>query len=123
MSSLPQNRLIRSSISTFFKEISLNSLVSVPLLEILHFLLASIFSNRSSYQFLQEFEDKPFSQKTFHNRLANPKVNWRRILLMISNNLIRKLTPLTSDTRKNVFIVDDSIYPRGRSKKVELLSK
>ncbi|WP_209552185.1 transposase, partial [Streptococcus panodentis] len=123
MSSLPQNPQLRSSISTFFKEISLTAFLSGPLLVILHFLLSSIFSNRSPYQFLKEMEEKPFSQKTFHNRLSNPKVNWRELLLKVSKNLISSLSPLTSDSRKTVFIIDDSIYPRARSKKVELLSK
>ena len=123
MSSLPQNPQLGSSISTFFKEISLNKLISAPLFAMFHFLLSSIFSNRSPYQFLKEMEDKPFSQKTVHNRLSNPKVNWRQLLLKISKTLISKLTPLTSEDRKTVFIVDDSIYPRARSKKVELLSK
>ncbi|MBZ2108068.1 transposase [Streptococcus mitis] len=123
MSSLPQNHQLRNSISTFFKEISLNTLTGGALLVLFHFLLTSIFSNRSPYQLLKEVDNKPFSQKTFHNRLSNPKINWRSILFFISKKLIEKLRPLTSEERKTVFIVDDSIYPRARSKKVQLLSK
>ncbi|MCD7883277.1 MAG: transposase [Lachnospiraceae bacterium] len=33
------------------------------------------------------------------------------------------MKPLTDEERKNVFIVDDSLFDRSRSKKTELLAK
>lgn len=123
MSSLPQNQVIHTSISHFFEEINLPKLISTPLTVVLHFLLSSIFANRSVYQLLNEVQDKPFSHKTYHSRLANGKINWQQLLFSVSKNLIAKLRPLIASDRRTVFIVDDSIYPRARFQKVQLLSK
>ncbi|WP_160318252.1 IS4 family transposase, partial [Caloramator mitchellensis] len=56
--------------------------------------------------------------------LNSSKFNWRKYLLLLSSSIIKNtLTPLTSDERVNVLIVDDSMYSRNRSKSVELLAK
>lgn len=44
--------------------------------------------------------------------------------MLLSAAVIKKsIEPLTDDCRKNVLIVDDSLFSRGRSKKVDLLAK
>ncbi len=43
---------------------------------------------------------------------------------MTSARIIKDtIAPLTSENRRNAFIVNDSVYERNRSKKVELLAK
>lgn len=49
--------------------------------------------------------------------------NWRKFLLLLSAHTISKCERLTKDDRVNVFIIDDSLFDRPRSKKVELLSR
>ena len=60
---------------------------------------------------------------TIYAFLKNPTQNWRRFLLTLSASLIINFyCPLTSSQREKVFILDKSLYLRGRSKKTELLS-
>ena len=54
--------------------------------------------------------------------LSTSTYNWRRFLLSLSAYVISLCTKLTKDDRVNVLIVDDSLFERTRSKKVELLS-
>ena len=49
--------------------------------------------------------------------------NWSKLLLLLVTGIIKGLNELTSDDRTSVLIVDDSLYNRGRSNKVELLSR
>lgn len=50
--------------------------------------------------------------------------NWRKFLLLLSTRVIvQKLLPLTDDATKKVLIADDTLYPRDRSKRVELLAR
>jgi len=50
--------------------------------------------------------------------------NWRKFLLLLSTRVIvQKLLPLTDDVTKKVLIADDTLYPRDRSKRVELLAR
>lgn len=50
--------------------------------------------------------------------------NWRKFLLLLSTRVIvQKLLPLTDDATKKVLIADDTLYPRDRSKCVELLAR
>jgi hypothetical protein len=45
-------------------------------------------------------------------------------LLLLSSKVIRaRIVPLTSEERVNVFIVDDSLFSRSRSRAVELLAR
>jgi magnesium-transporting ATPase (P-type) len=46
--------------------------------------------------------------------------NWCKVLMMISVKLLAFFNSLTSQTREEVLIIDDSPYDRSRSKKVEL---
>jgi hypothetical protein len=54
--------------------------------------------------------------------LSTSTYNWRRFLLSLSAYVISLCTKLTKDDRVNVLIVDDSLFERTRSQKVELLS-
>ena len=61
---------------------------------------------------------------TVYRFLNSSRSNWRKLLLLLSSGLIQdKLDPLTGEDRVKVFIVDDSLFSRARSKAVELLAK
>ena len=50
--------------------------------------------------------------------------NWRKFTSLLCLRIIKQtIEPLTSEDRLNVLIIDDSIYSRACSKKVELLAK
>ncbi|MGX6965234.1 IS4 family transposase, partial [Tetragenococcus halophilus] len=65
-------------------------------------------------------EELGFSDKTFRNLLNNGKINWQRFLILLSKQVIAFIRPLTEKDRKEVFIVDDSMYERLNAKNVEL---
>ena len=83
------------------------------------------FLNRSFYQQKKDNPDSiPFEQDTFYRFLNSSNINWRRFTLLLGKSIIDKaVAPLTDASRRNVLIIDDSLFSRGRSKKVELLAK
>jgi len=52
-----------------------------------------------------------------------PRFSWRKFLLSLSVHTVQKVNPLTSERQVRVFIVDDSVYERSRSRAVELLAR
>ena len=93
----------------------------VPFLVLFSYLVTTIFSNRSAFRDFQLCQNNlGFSDKTFRNLLNNGKVNWQRFLILLSKNVIDFIRPLTNEKRKEVFIVDDSMYERLNAKNVEL---
>ena len=51
-------------------------------------------------------------------------IHWRKFTLLLGTAIIQKtIAPLTSEVRRNVLIIDDSLFSRNRSKKVELLAR
>ncbi|KYP80335.1 IS4 family transposase [Ferroacidibacillus organovorans] len=62
----------------------------------------------------------PVSKRT---RCIASTPNSRRFLLLLSSAVIARMKALTSEDRVDVLIVDDSLYSRNRSKKVELAAR
>lgn len=65
----------------------------------------------------------PFAKDTFYRFMNSCSVNWRKFTLQLGFAVIHKIAPLTDESRRNVLIIDDSLFSRSRSKKVELLAK
>lgn len=55
--------------------------------------------------------------------MNSSNINWRRFTLQLSSAVIQKIEPLTIERRRNVLLIDDSLFSRARAKKVELLAK
>ena len=65
-----------------------------------------------------------FSKNTIYRFLNNARTNWQRFTTLLSADIINGfMKPLTDEKRKDVFIVDDSLFDRSRSKKTELLAR
>ena len=65
-----------------------------------------------------------FSKNTFYRFLNSAKTNWLRFTSLLAADIVNNdLKDLTDDSRKNVFIVDDSLFCRTSCKKTELGSK
>ncbi|MDN6729538.1 MAG: hypothetical protein L0L57_05140 [Alkalibacterium sp.] len=85
------------------------------------YLVTTIFSNRFTFRDFQLHQKElGFSDKTFRNLLNNGKINRQRFLILLSKNVIVFIRSLTAKDRKEVFIVDDSMYERLNTKNVEL---
>jgi DDE superfamily endonuclease len=122
---------LESMISRFFHEYGITSLLKranvrksdgVPVVEVFQFLFQLVFSGRSLSRMLKDPSAK-FQKDTVYRLLHSPRHNWRRFLLLLSSVTVQRFSRLTSDERVDVFIFDDSLYDRNRSKKVELLAR
>ncbi len=96
-----------------------------PCRDLFQFLIMLVFSGKNLFRYLQtESILSPFGKDSMYRFLNNSHYNWRKFLLLLSSQVIRtKLLLLTSRDRINVFIIDDSLFSRSRSKAVELLAR
>ena len=81
----------------------------------------AVFQRRSFYQRKTDApESIPFERDTVYRFLNSCAIHWRKFTLLLGTAAI---APLTSEARRNVLIIDDSLFSRSSSKKVELLAR
>ena len=70
-------------------------------------------------------KDTPnFAKDTVYRFMKMLQINWLRFTTILSSRIIKDaIVPLDSEDRVNVLIIDDSMFERNSSKKVELLAK
>ena len=128
------NKLISISIRKFFTRFHVSSALKaanaykkkgIPVMEIFQYLFLLIFSNSSMYMNLISGRNTPaFSKDTVYRFMKMIQINWIRFTTILAGRIIKEaIRPLDSEERVNVLIIDDSMYERNRSKKVELLAK
>ena len=128
-----ENTLLKS-ISTFCKTYSVGSSLKkanaykskgIPVLQIFCYLLNLVYTKKSMYMnFINGSHSGNFARDAVYRLLNSQYINWSTFLLSLTAHIIMtKIAPLTSETRANAIIVDDSLYSRPRSKQVELLAK
>ncbi len=93
----------------------------VPVMDIFRCLFCMMFSDRSIYMQMKTGTfGAEFSKNTIYRFLSNARINWQRFTTLLSANIINLfMKPLTDEKRKDVFIIDDSLFGRSRSKKAE----
>ncbi|ADL70144.1 transposase IS4 family protein [Thermoanaerobacterium thermosaccharolyticum DSM 571] len=138
MNSITQNYQIDNKVSTsiksFFKKYRISAALrlsnaykskGIPFISIFEYLFCMIFTNRSMYMnMLMGTNQAGFKKDTVYRFLNSIHINWIRFTTWLSAQIINEtITGLTSDKRVNVLIVDDSLFERSSSKKVELLAK
>ena len=65
-----------------------------------------------------------FAKDTVYRFMKMIQINWIRFTTLLASRIIKDaILPLDSKERTNVLIIDDSMFERNRSKKVELLAK
>jgi DDE superfamily endonuclease len=83
-----------------------------------------IFHRKSWFSLLQSKKGDQYPAKDSVYRFMNhSKFSWRRFLTFFSASTIQKLSILTDTKRPKALIIDDSMFDRNRSKKVELLAR
>ena len=115
----------RFSISSALKASNAYKAKGIPVIEIFPYLFLLIFSNRSMYMSLLTGRNTPnFAKDTVYRFMKMVQINWIRFTTILASRIIKEaIVPLNSEERANVLILDDSMFERNRSKKVELLTK
>ena len=128
------DKQISKSIKRFFTRFHISSALKasnaykakgIPVTEIFQYLFLLIFSNRSMYMSLLTGRNTPdFAKDTVYRFMKMVQINWIRFTTILASRIIKDaILPLDSEDRANVLIIDDSMFERNRSKKVELLTK
>lgn len=122
------------SIKSFFTRFHIGSILreanaykekGISAVSVFLYLVSLVFTGRSMYMDYASGNSHPsFGRDVVYRFLNNPHINWMKFTTLLSSRVIRTaIDPLTSETRRNVLTIDDSMFSRGRSKKVELLAK
>lgn len=116
---------IRFHISSALKASNAYKKKGIPVVEVFQYLFWLIFSNRSMYMSLITGRNTPgFAKDTVYRFMKMIQINWIRFTTLLASRIIKDaILPLDSKERTNVLIIDDSMFERNRSKKVELLAK
>lgn len=131
---LRQENSLQSTLDRFFCEFHLAGLLSrsncrkqsgVTAFDLYRFLFSIVFHGKSfSRTLLSALHPECGGKDAVYRFLNSPRHHWRRFLWFLSSAVVLKsLSPLTSENRRSVLIVDDSVFSRSRSKAVELLSR
>ena len=101
-----------------------NKKQGIAVFDIFCTLFTLVFRLRNFWRWSTSGKDSPsFGLDTVYRFLNSPFHNWRAFLSRLAANAIAFLIPLTATVKRRVFVVDDSVYNKSRSKKLELLSK
>lgn len=93
-------------------------------LSIFRLIFLLVFQYKNWFQALQSKKAVDLPKKdTIYRFLNSSTYAWRTFLLSLCQDLTGRIKKLTSNNRVKVFIVDDSLFSRNRSKSVELLSR
>ena len=138
MSSIPQNHFDENDlidcVQRFFSKHHVGKLLAkcngmkekgVSPVSLLRYKLSNIFIGRSMYmqQRTGSFKEQ-FSKNTFYRFLNSTKTNWLRFTSLLAADIVNNdIRDLTNQERKNVFIIDDSLFNRTSCKKTELGSR
>lgn len=111
-------------LSKLLRQAGIRKSKGIPAMEVFKFLVLLVFQGKNLYRFLDAFRSKAeFSKNSVYRMLNGVKYNWRRFIHSLSARVIGFISPLTGPDRVKVLIIDDTVVPRNRSKKVELLAK
>ena len=123
-SSRIQNFFKRYQISSILKKCNAYKEQGFSVVTLIQYLFCLVFRNRSIFLDMQSEKAPEFRKDTVYRLKNSTHIDWKRFTTLLSSRIIRdSIEPLTSENRKNAFIVDDSIFERKGSKKVELLAK
>ena len=128
------DKQISKSIKRFFTRFHISSALKasnaykkkgIPVIEVFQYLFLLIFSNRSMYMSLITGRNTlRFEKDTVYRFMKMIQINWIHFTTLLASRIIKDaIVPLNSKDRTNVLIIDDSMFERNRSKKVELLAK
>ncbi|MFZ0444868.1 MAG: transposase [Bacillus sp. (in: firmicutes)] len=119
-----KNSFSELNVGKHLRDSGISKKLGFSCLTIFQLLFLLVFEHRNWYQagLSKQAVDLP-GKDAIYRFLKVPTFNWRKFLLSLSFEVIQRFQKLTSSKRVSVFILDDSVYSRNRSKNVELLSR
>lgn len=118
------NAIKELKISSLLKASNIHKKKGGSVFDVFQFLLLLVFQNCNLYHFLNsKKKDTAFSKNTYYRFLNEPKYNWKRFITLLAVRVTEYFNSLTRPDRAVCPVLDDSVIPRERSKKVELLSR
>ncbi len=123
-----------STVSRFFRRFELHRILAasgfrkekgLPVWDLLLCLISMVFTDKS-IPALEKEGNLPCGKSSLFRFLDTPRFCWRKVVLLFSRKVLFSFLKPASGEKKKLFevlIVDDTLYPRKRSKKVELLSR
>jgi len=126
-------QMLNSRIDRFFNEINISKLLlrsnfykesGFQCSTVLKELFSLVFHGKNLYRTLSvKKEELSFKKNTAYRFLNAGHFNWEKLLHLVMTGLIAELDRLTGKDRQSVLIVDDSLFSRERSKKVEMMAR
>ena len=97
----------------------------VPVATLFQYLLSLVYTGKSMYEDMRSASPhaQGFCKDTVYRFLNSASVSWQAFLLNVAAKVIGAIDRLTSDSRRSVFIIDDTIYQVPYAKKAELVSR
>jgi len=96
----------------------------IPAVEIMKYLVALVFTKKSMYMNYRNGTNHPgFEKDAVYDFLNSRFINWAVFLLKLAVAVIIPIRKATSEDRLCAMVIDDSLFERARSKKVELLAR
>lgn len=118
------NAIRELKISSLLKASNVRKKKGGSVFDIFQFLLLLVFRNCNLYHFLNsKKQDTAFSKNTYYRFLNQSRYNWKRFLTLLAVKVTNYFNSLTKPDRVISLVLDDSVIPRERSKRVELLSR
>jgi hypothetical protein len=116
---------VNQRIALLLKQSNVVKQCGISPVAVMRFIFCLAFTGKNLFRYFQgQGSGGEIGKDTVYRFLNSVHANWRKFLHLLSAAVIqRQLRPLTSKETPKVFIVDDSLYKRHRSKKVELLAR
>jgi len=121
-----QLSLIFSSlrISQLLRSAGISKSYGISCFAVFQIIFQLVFQSRNLFRLLEGNRAESLPGKDVIYRFLNEyRYNWRRFYQLLSLKIVGQFEKLTSTHRVRVFVVDDSVIGRERSKKVELLAR
>ena len=116
---------VNQRIALLLKQCNMVKQAGIAPAAVMRFVFCLVFTGKNLFRYLQaNGAEAEIGKDTVYRFLNSAHANWRKFLHLLSGAVIRqRLLPLSAKETPKVFIVDDSLYNRNRSKKVELLAR
>lgn len=111
-------------IGQLLRKAGIRKTYGISSLAVFQIIFQLVFQGRNLFRLLESRTGASLPGKDVIYRFLNESsYNWRKFYQSLSLRVVSRFESLTSARRVRVFIVDDSVMERQRSKKVELLAK